>query len=245
MVCRPERQLRIAEEQLGKERAAVVRRLHGELAQTRPEYRLVLLEIAGVSLLALVEPRQRIVDLLEGALGGSLIEGSEELPVRGRLKDEARSTVDAVLGLDLVNASLTRQGRYGGVPLTALGNVQVVPAEATIYRRNGERINTVQGFVERNVLPEVALAQVQERIASSGLILPPGYDGPVPEGYFVARSKTYGVWLALRARLDADRQPDTRLAATNIATPLRPLRSRSITRAGCGIHRLIFEEFLL
>jgi Zn-dependent protease with chaperone function len=41
-----ERQLRIAEEQLGKERAAVVRRLHGELAQTRPEYRLALLEIA-------------------------------------------------------------------------------------------------------------------------------------------------------------------------------------------------------
>ena len=36
------------------------------------------------------------------------------------------------------------------------------------------------------------------------LILPPGYDGDVPEGYFVATSKTYGVWLALRARLDAD-----------------------------------------
>jgi hypothetical protein len=36
------------------------------------------------------------------------------------------------------------------------------------------------------------------------LILPPGYDGEVPEGYFTATSRTYGVWLALRARLDAD-----------------------------------------
>jgi len=36
------------------------------------------------------------------------------------------------------------------------------------------------------------------------LILPPDYDGEVPEGYFTATSKTYGVWLALRARLDAD-----------------------------------------
>ncbi len=36
------------------------------------------------------------------------------------------------------------------------------------------------------------------------LVLPPGYEGAVPDGYFVAKSKTYGVWLALRARLDAD-----------------------------------------
>jgi hypothetical protein len=31
------------------------------------------------------------------------------------------------------------------------------------------------------------------------LVLPPGYDGEVPDGYFVARPKTFGVWLALRA----------------------------------------------
>jgi multidrug efflux pump subunit AcrB len=44
-----------------------------------------------------------------------------------------------------------------------------------LFVRDGERINTVQGFVERNVLPEVALAQVQDCIAASGLSLPPGY----------------------------------------------------------------------
>ncbi|MCB1489540.1 MAG: DUF1254 domain-containing protein [Bauldia sp.] len=36
------------------------------------------------------------------------------------------------------------------------------------------------------------------------LILPPGYDGAVPDGYFAFRSKTYGVWVALRALADAD-----------------------------------------
>ena len=51
----------------------------------------------------------------------------------------------------------------------------MVPSETAIHRRNGERINTVQGFVERNVLPEQALQLVQERIAESGLSLPPGY----------------------------------------------------------------------
>lgn len=30
------------------------------------------------------------------------------------------------------------------------------------------------------------------------LFLPPGYDGPVPEGYFAARSRTYNVWYGLR-----------------------------------------------
>ncbi len=30
------------------------------------------------------------------------------------------------------------------------------------------------------------------------LFLPPGYDGPVPEDYFIARSRTYNVWYGLR-----------------------------------------------
>jgi len=33
------------------------------------------------------------------------------------------------------------------------------------------------------------------------LVLPPGYEGEVPEGYFTFESKTYGVWMALRAFL--------------------------------------------
>lgn len=164
------------------------------------EIRLLMLDVPGVTVartqiasgalklsVALSEEKARLAGLdlatiadqlegrLEGAVGGSLIEGSEELPVRVRLKDEARSTVDGVLGLDLVGTVPNGQNNYGGVPLTALGDVRIVPAETPIYRRHGERINTVQGFVERDVLPEVALAQVQERIAASGLALPPGY----------------------------------------------------------------------
>ena len=27
------------------------------------------------------------------------------------------------------------------------------------------------------------------------LFLPPGYDGEVPDGYFVVRPRTYGLWL--------------------------------------------------
>ncbi len=31
------------------------------------------------------------------------------------------------------------------------------------------------------------------------LILPPGYDGDVPDGYFVVRPETYGNWIFMRA----------------------------------------------
>jgi hypothetical protein len=30
------------------------------------------------------------------------------------------------------------------------------------------------------------------------LLVPPGYQGEVPDGYFVARSPTYGLWSRLR-----------------------------------------------
>ena len=34
------------------------------------------------------------------------------------------------------------------------------------------------------------------------LVLPPGYDGDVPDGYFVVPSKTNGVWVFMRGYLD-------------------------------------------
>ena len=34
------------------------------------------------------------------------------------------------------------------------------------------------------------------------LVLPPGYKGDVPEGYFVVPSKTSGVWVFMRGYLD-------------------------------------------
>jgi len=34
------------------------------------------------------------------------------------------------------------------------------------------------------------------------MVLPPGYEGDVPDGYFVVPSKTYGVWLFMRGYLD-------------------------------------------
>ena len=115
---------------------------------------------------------------LEGSVGGSLIEASEELPVRLRVGKEGRNRVEAIRRFDVLApsaAASVSNGQYPGIPLTALGTISIKPAKTPIFRRDGERVNTVQGYVQRNVLPEEALKTIQQRIAESGLVLPAGY----------------------------------------------------------------------
>ncbi len=115
---------------------------------------------------------------LDGATGGSLIEGTEELPVRVRTGEDVRERASALRTLDITGPGARQaalQGDYPGIPLTALGEVEVVPAQTPIYRRNGERINTVQGFVQREVLPEEALQKVLASVEQSDFELPHGY----------------------------------------------------------------------
>jgi hypothetical protein len=49
------------------------------------------------------------------------------------------------------------------------------------------------------------------------LILPPGYDGEVPEGYFVVRPSTYGTWMPFRSFLvDGSPTPGVELVKKNL-----------------------------
>ena len=135
-------------------------------------------EKARLAGLELGQVARQLESRLEGTTGGSIIEASEELPIRVRASNEKRASIDAIANFDLTlpqRAGAEVGSVYPGLPITALGDLRLTPAEVPIRRRDGERTNTVQGFVERNVLPEQALAVVQERIAASGLVLPPGY----------------------------------------------------------------------
>ncbi|MEL6216191.1 MAG: efflux RND transporter permease subunit, partial [Pseudomonadota bacterium] len=73
------------------------------------------------------------------------------------------------------NQASGTQDRYPGIPVLALGNLELVPSQTPIFRRNGERINTVQGFVHREILPEEALKKVLARIEEVGFKIPDGY----------------------------------------------------------------------
>lgn len=125
--------------------------------------------------LTLGEVARQLEASLDGALGGSLLEATEELPVRVRLDAADRDDVAAIAALTVLPAGARAQDGFPGVPLSALGDVKLVPSDSPIARRNGERVNTVQGFVARGVLPEEALETVRVLLAGRSLDLPPGY----------------------------------------------------------------------
>jgi hypothetical protein len=56
------------------------------------------------------------------------------------------------------------------------------------------------------------------------LLLPPGYEGDVPEGYFVARSRSYFNWLVLRGFL-VDGMPDVATEMFKKGLKIYPLKS--------------------
>ncbi|MEX0367493.1 MAG: efflux RND transporter permease subunit [Ruegeria sp.] len=114
---------------------------------------------------------------LEGVTGGSMVEGDEELPIRVRLGDATRGSLQAIRDLPILRpdaAELSAQGRWPALPLSAVSTIELEPAASSITRRNGERVNTVQAFILRDVLPEEALVDVQAALAANGFDVPAG-----------------------------------------------------------------------
>ncbi|MEA5452022.1 efflux RND transporter permease subunit [Leptolyngbya sp. CCNP1308] len=105
---------------------------------------------------------------LDGRTGGSVLDGSRDIPVRVRVPGEQQGNLGAIASLDLV----TPQGE---LPLDAIASLKLVPDTASISRRNGQRINTVQGFITAGALPSTVLSAFQTRLQEQGFELPPGY----------------------------------------------------------------------
>ncbi|MEO1201862.1 MAG: efflux RND transporter permease subunit, partial [Pseudomonadota bacterium] len=107
---------------------------------------------------------------LEGFTGGSVREDLETLPVRIRYDGEVRGSYASIASMPLSAGAGDRW-----VPADALGEMRLEPENARITRRNGERVNTVHGWVRPGVLPIEAANAVLERLDAEGFRLPPGY----------------------------------------------------------------------
>ncbi len=112
---------------------------------------------------------------LEGAIGGSMLEATEELPVRVRVDDQQRGNLDHVASIDLVAPAGISPGNRPFVPLSAVADLDLIPEQATIARRRGRRAVTIQAYLAPGLLPSQVLEEFQQRLASTGLELPPGY----------------------------------------------------------------------
>ncbi len=112
---------------------------------------------------------------LEGATGGSVLESTEELPVRVRISDSNRSDLDRIATLDLLPNRASSSENNQTIPLASVGEVQLVPDLVVIPRRDRRRVNIIQGFITAGALPAVVLSEFQQRIQLKNLQLPPGY----------------------------------------------------------------------
>ena len=135
---------------------------------------------------------------LVGVTGGSLVEGTDQLPIRVRFGDDLRGDLEGVNDLPILlpnAATLSGTGIFPAVPFSELATTVLEPAESVITRRNGERINTVQAFIVPGVLPEEALQDVLAALDARGFDVPLGYRIELG-GDSDARSDTVGNLLA-------------------------------------------------
>jgi multidrug efflux pump len=112
---------------------------------------------------------------LSGARGGSVLEGTEEIPVRVRMTRDARQTVRGLESLGLFGQRDPATGARRSAPVSSLGGLRLTPTPGAISRRNGEQINTVQAFVKAGVLPSQVLAAALAALEREGFQLPRGY----------------------------------------------------------------------
>lgn len=144
-----------------------------DLTEGRPTLSLSVdneqVQQAGLSNTAIA---QQLAAYSEGVTGGAILESTENLPVRIRLSNRDRASLQALASLDLrPDQAQDREFR----PTSALGEFDLLPQLASIARREEQRVNTVQAFVTSGVLPDTVLTALLEKLEAENFQLLSGY----------------------------------------------------------------------
>jgi multidrug efflux pump subunit AcrB len=115
------------------------------------------------------ELAQNINALLSGQAAGTVLEGNRQIPVRVQLADRYRNDM-----ADLTTLPMLANNR-DGIPLQELGEWQLQPTASAIDRRQGERLSTVQAFLQPFTLPDTVMQDIRATLAEKGYQPPPGY----------------------------------------------------------------------
>ena len=109
---------------------------------------------------------------LDGEIGGSLIEGTEVLPVRIKLTESQRSDVGTLRSFDLVVPGQVGEGAR--VPVESIADWHLVPDSNNIDRVDGFRMNEIQVHVKAGVLSSQVLQEFQARLEAMDFKPPAG-----------------------------------------------------------------------
>ena len=124
--------------------------------------------LAGVDLAAIAG---QLDATLEGRLGGSILEGTEELPVRVRVANTQRDDITKINSIDIMP---TRGGMRKPVSLSSLGTARLQAEPALIARYDGRRMNEVRAFLQSGVLPSTVLKFVDAELKKKANAPPAG-----------------------------------------------------------------------
>ena len=125
--------------------------------------------------LELREIATQLNQTLEGALGGSVIEGTEELKTRVRLTGNRRTSVSDIEAVDLINRS-SSGGGAAATPVSAIAQAKLVPQLSLVSRMDGRPMNEVRAYTYAGVLPATVLDPFKEDLESGRFDLPAGYE---------------------------------------------------------------------
>jgi multidrug efflux pump subunit AcrB len=112
---------------------------------------------------------------LRGLTAGELLEDTQRLPVRVRLSEHLWDNPEDIRSLRIPGGRLSDGSQPAGVPLSALGEIRLEPSSSAISRKDGERVNIIQAYLTRGVLPEEALKYLRADLAANPIPLPDGY----------------------------------------------------------------------
>jgi len=138
--------------------------------------------------------------------------------------DASRALQAYLLGIPIVNQASMRASLKGFGPINQTDviwedlvdskTVELTANDNTIYSfmwidtRNGPLVAEIPPMVLGLIdnfwyrwVADVGITGADEGKGGKYLILPPGYKGEIPEGYFVVRPNTYGNWLVFRSFL--------------------------------------------
>ncbi|MEZ9481463.1 efflux RND transporter permease subunit [Vibrio splendidus] len=107
---------------------------------------------------------------LTGRESGSVIEGSESVPIRVRVADDARENL---AHLSNIRLPISSDVYSTGINVSTLAELELTTSRGAITRRNGQRVNTIEGYIEAGVLPQTVLNEFQKRLENYQM--PSGY----------------------------------------------------------------------
>jgi len=123
--------------------------------------------------LSLTDIARQLQLALTGTIGGSVLQGTEELPIRVRVSEQQRSDLKELDAMPLMNQALIQNNASIGV--AALGEFTLLPSMSGITRLDGERVNKIQAFLLPGVPAIDASEQLRELLENGDFTLPKGY----------------------------------------------------------------------